>query len=172
VTRPPKSRGQYSGLRKHYETQLPFATPGPAVSLLHRRWRLAPLRSSTRARGAKASTIWLTINTNRCRQQVRILRTMPLATKWVENTTYRDQRLRSTQRLRWTNSHLYELRTGDVGARPIPMRSGGSNAGKGTFSEDIGTKKLVYLYDFGEAGSARSKWSVSPMPSRVCSIRA
>src|SRR5262245_47025042 len=56
----------------------------PLSALLHRRRRPTPLRISTRPRGAEASTIWLTIYANRCLQQVRIFRTMPLAAAYGE----------------------------------------------------------------------------------------
>ena len=66
-----------------------FATIRPLSALLHRRRRPTPLRISTRPRGAEASTIWSTIYANRCHQQVRIFRTMPLAARWGQNTAYR-----------------------------------------------------------------------------------
>ena len=57
----------------------------------------------------------------------------------------------------WTNSHLYELRAGDVGwSRPYPDADWSGDfldARKtrlGSVLEDIGKKKLVYLYDFGD----------------------
>jgi len=57
----------------------------------------------------------------------------------------------------WTNSHLYELRAGDVGwSTPYPDADGSGHfldarkARLGDILEDIGTKKLVYLYDFGD----------------------
>jgi hypothetical protein len=57
----------------------------------------------------------------------------------------------------WTNSHLYELRAGDVGWSTPYSDSDWSgdflDARKARLSnvlEDIGTKKLVYLYDFGD----------------------
>ena len=57
----------------------------------------------------------------------------------------------------WTNSHLYELRAGDVGwSTPYPDADwaddflDASKARLGDVLEDIGTKKLVYLYDFGD----------------------
>jgi hypothetical protein len=55
----------------------------------------------------------------------------------------------------WTNSHLYEIRAGDVGwgipddnwrDGPLDAR----NARLGDVLEDIGTKTLRYLYDFGD----------------------
>src|SRR5262245_43866494 len=81
---------------------LPAGLPAHSA-LLHRRRRPTPLRISTRPRGAEASTIWSTIYANRCLQQVRIFRTMPLAARWGKDTAYdeRDQRsvLRSVSRL-------------------------------------------------------------------------
>ena len=57
----------------------------------------------------------------------------------------------------WTNSHLYELRAGDVGwSTPNPDADGPGDfldARKARLDdvlEDMGTKKLVYLYDFGD----------------------
>src|SRR3954465_1923114 len=57
----------------------------------------------------------------------------------------------------WTNSHLYELRAGDVGwSTPYPGGGGANDfldarkARLGDILEDIGTKQLVYLYDFGD----------------------
>jgi len=57
----------------------------------------------------------------------------------------------------WTNSHLYEIRAGDVGfSTPDADADWGNdfldarNARLDDVLEDIGTKKLVYLYDFGD----------------------
>jgi hypothetical protein len=56
----------------------------------------------------------------------------------------------------WTNSHLYEIRAGKVGwSEPDPDwgRDGPLNARKARLNEvleDIGTKTLKYLYDFGD----------------------
>ena len=57
----------------------------------------------------------------------------------------------------WTNSHLYELRAGDVGwGMPDPGIDGAGDfldARKARLDdvlEDIGTKTLKYLYDFGD----------------------
>ena len=56
----------------------------------------------------------------------------------------------------WTNSHLYEIRAGSVGwSEPDPDwgRDGPLNARKALLNdvlEDIGTKTLRYLYDFGD----------------------
>src|SRR6478672_3318976 len=57
----------------------------------------------------------------------------------------------------WTNSHLYELRAGDVGwSTPYPDADSSGDfldARKARLDdvlEDIGTKKLIYLYDFGD----------------------
>ena len=58
----------------------------------------------------------------------------------------------------WTNSHLYELRARDVGwSTPLPDIHGGGDfldARKARLDdvlEDIGTKTLRYVYDFGDA---------------------
>ena len=57
----------------------------------------------------------------------------------------------------WTNSHLYELRAGDVGwSTPHPDQDWAGDfldarkARLGDILEDIGTKKLAYHYDFGD----------------------
>lgn len=55
----------------------------------------------------------------------------------------------------WTNSHLYEIRAGDVGwGIPDPdWGDGPLDAGKARLIdviEDIGTKTMRYLYDFGD----------------------
>src|SRR6476646_9123856 len=57
----------------------------------------------------------------------------------------------------WTNSHLYELRAGDVGwSTPYPDADSSGDfldARKARLDDvlaDIGTKKLIYLYDFGD----------------------
>jgi hypothetical protein len=57
----------------------------------------------------------------------------------------------------WTNSHLYELRAGGVGwSTPYPDIDGGNeflDARKARLDavlEDVGTKTLRYLYDFGD----------------------
>ena len=57
----------------------------------------------------------------------------------------------------WTNSHLYELRAGEVGwTTPYPEEDWASDfldarkARLRDILEDVGTKKLVYLYDFGD----------------------
>jgi Plasmid pRiA4b ORF-3-like protein len=57
----------------------------------------------------------------------------------------------------WTNSHLYEIRAGGVGWS-TPNRDAGwgddftdaRKARLGDILEDIGTKTLKYLYDFGD----------------------
>src|SRR3954470_7069063 len=64
------------------------ATIRPLSALFHRPRPPTPLRISTRPRGAEASTIWSTIYANRCHQQVRIFRTMPLAARWGKDTAY------------------------------------------------------------------------------------
>jgi hypothetical protein len=54
----------------------------------------------------------------------------------------------------WTNSHLYEIRAGEVGwSTPDPYGREVRDAGKARLDavlEDMGTKKLTYLYDFGD----------------------
>ena len=55
----------------------------------------------------------------------------------------------------WTNSHLYELRAHDIGwGIPDPDFSSGPldarNARLIDVLEDVGTKTLRYLYDFGD----------------------
>jgi hypothetical protein len=58
----------------------------------------------------------------------------------------------------WTNSHLYELRAGDVGwSTPYPDEDwdvgeflDARKARLADILEDIGTKTLTYLYDFGD----------------------
>ena len=57
----------------------------------------------------------------------------------------------------WTNSHLYEIRGGGVGwSAPDPDAGWGGDfmdarkARLGDILEDIGTKSLKYLYDFGD----------------------
>jgi hypothetical protein len=57
----------------------------------------------------------------------------------------------------WTNSHLYEIRAGGVGwSTPDPDAGWGGDlmdarkARLGDVLEDIGTKTLKYLYDFGD----------------------
>ena len=57
----------------------------------------------------------------------------------------------------WTNSHLYDLRFGDVSwSRPYPEADwegdflDARKVRLGDILEDIGRKKLTYLYDFGD----------------------
>jgi hypothetical protein len=57
----------------------------------------------------------------------------------------------------WTNSHLYELRAGGVGwSTPYPEEDWAGDfldarkARLGDVLEDVGTKTLKYLYDFGD----------------------
>ena len=57
----------------------------------------------------------------------------------------------------WTNSHLYEIRAGDVGwSTPYPDQDWAGDfldarkARLGDILEDVGTKTLKYLYDFGD----------------------
>src|SRR6516165_9095431 len=55
----------------------------------------------------------------------------------------------------WTDSHLYEIRAGDVGWG-VPDRDGGHGpldareARLVDVLEDVGVKTLRYLYDFGD----------------------
>ena len=57
----------------------------------------------------------------------------------------------------WTNSHLFEIHAGDVGwSTPYPDQDWSGDfldARKARLSEvleDVGTKTLKYLYDFGD----------------------
>ena len=57
----------------------------------------------------------------------------------------------------WTNSHLYEIRAGDVSwSTPYPDQDWAGDfldarkARLGDVLEDVGTKTLKYLYDFGD----------------------
>ena len=57
----------------------------------------------------------------------------------------------------WTNTHLYEIRARDVGwSTPDADADWGNDfldarkAGLGDVLEDLGTKTLKYLYDFGD----------------------
>jgi hypothetical protein len=57
----------------------------------------------------------------------------------------------------WTNSHLYEIRAGDMRwSTPYPEQDWSGDfldarkARLGDILEDIGTKTLAYLYDFGD----------------------
>ena len=71
----------------------------------------------------------------------------------------------------WTNSHLYELRTADVGWG-IPDSDWGNgplDARKARLIdvlEDVGTKTLRYLYDFGDGWEHTIKVErlIDPMP--------
>lgn len=62
--------------------------------------------------------------------------------------------------LGWTNSHLWEIRAGETGWG-IPDRDWGdgpNDAAKATLIEviaDTGTKRLTYLYDFGDGWGHR-----------------
>ena len=79
----------------------------------------------------------------------------------------------------WTNSHLYELRAGDVGwGTPYPDADWSGDfldarkARLNDILEDIGTKKLIYRYDFGDGWEHTIKSNASPTPRPVPSIRA
>jgi len=57
----------------------------------------------------------------------------------------------------WTNSHLYEIRARDIGwSTPYPDQDWANDfldarkARLGDVLEDVGTKTLKYLYDFGD----------------------
>ena len=45
----------------------------------------------------------------------------------------------------WTNSHLYEIRAGDVGWSTLYPEADWHKV-----IEDVGTKTLRYIYDFGD----------------------
>ena len=78
----------------------------------------------------------------------------------------------------WTNSHLYEIRAGDVGwSDPHPDwgRDGPLDASKARLGDvlaNAGTKALHYLYDFGDDWGTRSKSSTSASLRRTSSIPA
>ena len=79
----------------------------------------------------------------------------------------------------WTNSHLYGLRAGDVGwTTPLPDIHGGGDfldARKARLDdvlEDIGTKTLRYIYDFGDGWEHTITIERVPIPNRGCSTRA
>ena len=64
----------------------------------------------------------------------------------------------------WTNSHLYEIRAGGVGwSTPFPDADWAGDfidarkAQLGDILEDIGTKTLKYLYDFGDGWEHKIK---------------
>jgi len=72
----------------------------------------------------------------------------------------------------WTNSHLYQLRAGDVGwGVPDPNWSDGPLDARKTrlidVLEDVGTKTLRYVYDFGDGWEHTIKIErlPDPMPS-------
>ena len=71
----------------------------------------------------------------------------------------------------WTNSHLYEIRARDVswGIPDPDFGDGPLNASKARLIdvlEDVGTKSLKYLYDFGDGWehSVRIERTTDPMP--------
>ncbi|MGH6837188.1 MAG: plasmid pRiA4b ORF-3 family protein [Methylocella sp.] len=74
----------------------------------------------------------------------------------------------------WTNSHLYEIRAGDVGwGVPDPDWGGGPlDARKARLVdvlEDVGVKTLRYLYDFGDGWEHTIKIErlINPEPGAV-----
>ena len=81
--------------------------------------------------------------------------------------------------LGWTNSHLYEIRAGDVGWSTLYPEADwpedfldARKARLDKVIEDVGTKTLRYIYDFGDGCSTRSRSSSSPTPSQAYCIRA
>ena len=81
--------------------------------------------------------------------------------------------------LGWTNSHLYEIRAGDVGWSTLYPEADwpedfldARKARLDKVIEDVGTKTLRYIYDFGDGWSTRSRSSSSPTPSQAYYIRA
>jgi Plasmid pRiA4b ORF-3-like protein len=64
----------------------------------------------------------------------------------------------------WTNSHLYEIRADGVGwSTPYPDQDWAGDfldarkARLGDVLEDVGTKTLKYLYDFGDGWDTPSR---------------
>ena len=79
----------------------------------------------------------------------------------------------------WTNSHLYEIRAGDVGwSSPDPDADwvgdflDARKAQLDNILEDIGTGSSSISMTSATDGNTRSRSSVSPIPNRVRSIRA
>ncbi|HJZ18240.1 MAG TPA: plasmid pRiA4b ORF-3 family protein [Stellaceae bacterium] len=79
----------------------------------------------------------------------------------------------------WTNSHLYEIRAGNVGwSTPDPDADWASDfidarkARLGDILEDIGTRRWRTSMTSATVGSIRSRSSISPIPSQACSTRA
>jgi Plasmid pRiA4b ORF-3-like protein len=81
----------------------------------------------------------------------------------------------------WTNSHLYEIRAGDVGwGIPDPDGGHGPLDARKTrlidVLEDVGTKTLSYLYDFGDGWEHTIKIErlIDPVPGLTypCLIEA
>jgi Plasmid pRiA4b ORF-3-like protein len=76
----------------------------------------------------------------------------------------------------WTNSHMYEIRAGGVGwSTPDPDWAGdfmdARKARLDDILEDIGTKTLKYLYDFGDGWehTIRIERLVDPKPGHALS---
>src|SRR3981189_193846 len=64
----------------------------------------------------------------------------------------------------WTNSHLYEIRAGDVGWSTLYPEAdwpedflGARKARLGDVLADIGTKTIRYVYDFGDGWEHKIK---------------
>ena len=75
----------------------------------------------------------------------------------------------------WTNTHLYEIRARDVGwSTPDADADWGNDfldarkARLGDVLEDLGTKTLKYLYDFGDTTNLQSGSVTTsiPMPTK------
>ena len=84
--------------------------------------------------------------------------------------------------LGWTNSHLYEIRAGDVGWSTLYPEADwpedfldARKARLDKVIEDIGTKTLRYIYDFGDGWEHTIKveqLNRPPVPNQAHSIRA
>ena len=81
--------------------------------------------------------------------------------------------------LGWTNSHLYEIRAGDVGWSTLYPEADwpedfldARKARLNKVIEDVGTRRCATFTTLAMAGSTRSRWSSSPSPSQALSIRA
>jgi hypothetical protein len=79
----------------------------------------------------------------------------------------------------WTNSHLYEIRAGNVGwSTPDPDADGPATSstparlGSATFSKTSAQRRWRTSMTSATVGSIRSRSSISPIPSQACSTRA